>query len=222
MAYDVHMQRSAGWSAIAFAVVTTVGVAAGGIQPSLAAPGTAIDNYFVAHRAGLLFAAWLQVPAIAFWLWFVVGLRGYLRDAAKDANDGLATYMLLGGTMFAVVLLIDLGFSLAMVYPPIALTPMAMKALYLPSQIFGLYAFIPGMIFAFATAHSMRRHRSGPPAVVLLGYAVAAVLACGTLTIFGRPGFFAVGGMLDMTAALLVLIWVLLLGLVLIRRPLER
>lgn len=221
MKYDVHMERSAGWSALAFVIVTLIGVGAAGMPPPVGASGAAIAAYATTHHGGLLVAAWIQSLVVVFFLWFVVGLRGFLRDREGATNDGLPAYLLLGGLGFALFNLIGAGFTLVMAYAPAGLlAPAALETLTLAAQLFDIYAYIPAVVFVFAAAHSMRRHAATPAYLARLGYLAALLLGLGTLTIFPSAGAFAVGGAFDLIAMLVLLLWVVLTGVFLIRRRL--
>ena len=103
--YNIHGERSGGYSGIAFAVCILIAALLPGLLPDPAAPANEIVSSFQAHRQQYLTAMWFDFPAIAFFLWFAVGLRAYLRQA-EGQDEGLPTYALAAAIATAAVALI--------------------------------------------------------------------------------------------------------------------
>ena len=101
---NVHAERSAGWSVLCYvAVLVAVTLLTNGmpaIDTKTSDAALAID----AHRFSLLWGAWLTFPATAFFLWFLVGLRSYLRWA-PGRQEGLPTFAMIAG----IVMVFDLA-----------------------------------------------------------------------------------------------------------------
>ena len=77
--YNQHVERSAGFAGIAFVIVLALAAALPGIPPLAAAAPREIGDYIATHRIMWLISAWLALPLSAFFLWFVVQLRAFLR-----------------------------------------------------------------------------------------------------------------------------------------------
>lgn len=190
---NVHTERSAGWSGIAFALVIVAAVLVPGIPPLTTSPsGADVAAYVDAHRVGLGIAAWLAFPAMAFFLWFALGLRALLL-AIPDADDGLPAYMLVGaigsaalGWLTAVCQAVEAS------VPSAAFGAGAILALYQTGTFAGIVICGPLAIFLLGAAHSMRRHGSGPAWLIWLGYAGAALNALGTFACIPGAGIASV------------------------------
>jgi len=218
---NVHAERSAGWSALSFAVIVIVAT-----LPSLGFPplGTSPANlaaYVDTHRAGLLWGAWLTFPAGAFFLWFVAGLRTYLQQGG-GRQEGLPDYAFAAGILAVATALVQACLQSAFAYaPPDAFQANGLASLYyaLLFMLNGL-GFAPIAIFLFAAAHSMRRHASAPGWLAWLGYIAAAGAGLATLTIFfTNPALSPTGAAGAAIGALPALIWVIATGIVMIRTP---
>ena len=218
--YNVRVEHSAGYAGVAFVVVGIIATLLTGITPSTSASSSEIAVYLTAVHLRWLIAAWLVFPAMAFFLWFVVQLRAFLRLVPGE-DDGLPAYMLATGILAAVFLLlvtlieVALGSRLAADIASGALPTLwdlfnAGDALFL----------MPVAVMIFAASHSARRHGSMPAWAIYWGYFAAFTCAVASVSIFFRSGFFALGG-----AGTLLLggipfaIWVILASLVLIGRP---
>jgi hypothetical protein len=223
---NVHAERSAGWSALCYVAVLLIAT----YKTSPFAPPT----YDPAHlallidmnRSNLLFGAWLSFPAAAFFLWFLVGLRSYLRQA-PGRPEGLPTFALIAGVVMMTEALVAASFQTALAY--------ARPEVFQANGLAGVYAafiftqvglgYAPVAIFLFAAAHSMRRHHSAPSWLAWLGYLAALGAAYATLSIFYTdPNMSPWGPGPGLTGALPAAVWIVATGIVLIRtqpRPID-
>lgn len=216
---NVHAERSAGWAAICYVAVLllatymTRGMPTLDMKPADAA--LAID----AHRFSLLGGAWLTFPAAAFFLWFLTGLRTYLRGA-PGRQEGLPTFAMLAGVVMVATSLWAASLETVVAY----LTPDTFAANGIAS-IYDAFFFAQGglgyapvAIFLFAAAHSMRRHDSAPRWLSTLGYVASAGAAIATLSIFFSYGPMAPGGPSPgIFGALPAAIWLVAVGIILIQ-----
>ncbi|MBV8373076.1 MAG: hypothetical protein JOY69_07420 [Candidatus Eremiobacteraeota bacterium] len=218
---NVHAERSAGWSALCYVAVLVIATF---ITSPLAPP--AYDPAHLAllidlNRSHLLLGAWLSFPAAAFFLWFLVGLRSYLRDA-PGRPEGLPTLALIAGVVMMAEALIAASFESALVY----VRPEVFQANGF-AGIYGTFIFTqeglgyaPAAIFFFACAHSMRRHGSAPPWLAWLGYLAALGCAYSTLSIFySDPSniMAPTGTGPGLLGALPSAVWIVATGIILIR-----
>lgn len=182
---NVHAERSAGWSVLCYVAILIVATMLTQGMPSLAdrpaQAALAIDT----HRFALTCAAWLTFPAVAFFLWFLVGLRSYLTNAPGQ-QEGLATFALVAGVVMVTMSLLAAALLTAVAYP----SPDLFRA-YGISGVFDVFFFTqsglgyaPVAIFIFAAAHSMRRHERAPAWLAWLGYLAAFGAAIATFSIF--------------------------------------
>lgn len=215
---NVHAERSAGWSAIAYvavlivATLLTAGMPAIDVRPSDAA--LTIDE----HRTLFLLGAWLTFPAAGFFLWFLTGLRTYLGNA-PGRQEGLPTFAVLSGVAMIAMSLFAAAIQTAALYQtPDVFVADGLSALanaFVFSQ--GGLGYAPVAIFLFGAAHSMRRHESAPAWLAMLGYVAAAGAALSTLSIF-FSGPMAPGGVASaITGAVPTAVWLVATGLELIQ-----
>jgi hypothetical protein len=215
---NVHAERSAGWSALAYvgvliiATVLTAGMPAIDVRPADAA--LTIDE----HRTMFLLGAWLTFPAAGFFLWFLTGLRTYLGNA-PGRQEGLPTFAVLSGVVMIAVSIFAAALQTAALYQtPDTFVSDGLSALanaFVFSQ--GGLGYAPVAIFLFGAAHSMRRHDSAPPWLAILGYVAAAGAGISTLSIF-FGGIMGPGGVASaFIGALPAAAWIIATGLELIQ-----
>jgi len=216
--YNIHGERSGGYSGIAFAVCILIAALLPGLPPDPAAPANTIVTTFQAHQQQYLIAMWLNFPAIAFFLWFAVGLRAYLLQAVGQ-DEGLPTYALAAAITSAALALIAQCSLSALAYSAGAdVPPGALKALYAFTTLANASLTFPLVIFVFAVAHSMRRHASAPSWLAALGYFAAAVGTLATFSVFETGGVYSPMGPLPLAMPFLVfIIWLVCVSFVLIR-----
>src|SRR5580692_11937679 len=95
---NVHAERSAGWSVLCYVAVLVIATILNGGMPGMDQKPSDAALAFDQHRFALLCAAWLTFPAVAFFLWFLVGLRTYL-IAAPGRQEGLPPFALIAGVV---------------------------------------------------------------------------------------------------------------------------
>jgi hypothetical protein len=216
---NVHAERSAGWSALCFVAVLVVSGLLTGSLPSIATKPADLALFFDMHRAGLLWGAWLTLPAAALFLWFLVGLRAYLRQA-PGRQEGLPVFAMLAGVVIVAQTLVGAALQSALAYaPPEIFVSNGLAAAYVAMTFVqnGL-GYAPIAIFLFAAAHSMRRHQSAPAWLAWLGYAAAVGSGLATLSIFfGNPFLAPQGAAALIFGPLLCLVWLIATGIVLVR-----
>lgn len=216
---NVHAERSAGWSVLCYVAVLvavtllTTGMPAIDTKTSDAA--LAID----ARRFSLLWGAWLTFPATAFFLWFLVGLRSYLRWA-PGRQEGLPTFAMIAGIVMVSTSLWAAMLQTAAIYlPPETFQDNGLVGIY-DAFVFvqGGLGYAPVAIFLFAAAHSMRRHDSAPRWLAIFGYVAALGAAVASLSIFFSYGPMAPGGPAPgIFGALPAAAWLVATGIILIQ-----
>jgi hypothetical protein len=216
---NVHAERSAGWSAICFVVLTVAATVAVGSLPNLSSKPTDLAAAFDLARSGLLWGAWLTFPSGAFFLWFLVGLRGYLRQA-PGRQEGLPAFAFSAGIVLAAQAFLAAFLQAALAYmTPSAFVADGMAGVYaiLVFTIGGL-GWAPLSVFLFAGAHSMRRHHSAPGWLAWLGYLAAFTAALATLSIFTTDPSLGPTGMASIAlGGGPALLWLIGTGVTLIR-----
>lgn len=186
---NVHAERSGGWSLLCFIVLIVVSAGLLGQLPDVTVAPSAQAAYMAAHRTALLWSAWLYFPAGAFFLWFLVALRSFLR-AAPGRQEGLPTFAFAAGIVVATVgiatafLQTGLAYVSPQVYVADGLAAVYVLFVFTSSGL----GWAPVAIFLFAAAHSMRRHGSAPEALALLGYFAAFTAAVAACSIFVSAG----------------------------------
>lgn len=216
---NVHAERSAGWSVLCYVAVLVIATF---ITSPLAPPANdpaRLALLIDANRHNLLLAAWLSFPASAFFLWFLVGLRGYLRRGTGQP-EGLATLAVLAGVVMMTMAILAAALESMLAYVP----PEAFQAGGF-AGVYSAFLFIqdglgyaPASIFFFAAAHSMRRHHSAPQWLAWLGYLAAVGTAFATLSIFYTdPTMSPTGPGPGVIGALPSAVWLIATGIVLVR-----
>jgi hypothetical protein len=218
--YNVAVERSAGWSGIAFIIILVVAIfLPGALPPPDTAPAT-VGAFIDAHHTMWILAAWLTFPAVAFFLWWIVQLRAYLR-LVPQVDDGLATYALAGGIVAAAIVVVTATVQVVLgMRISTDRGPQTIGLLYDTFNAFGAMIFIPSAITVFAASHSGRRHQSLPTGLVYLGYLATIGAGISTLSVFSTSGFMATGGIGTIVLGLLPFaIWVIWTSIILIRVP---
>lgn len=188
----IHVRHSAAWSGLLFLVLAVVGGILPGPLPALTTPPAEIATYIDAHRFGLLLGAWMNLPAAAFFLWFVLGLRTLLRSSIGD-DEGLPMFVLIAAVITSALTLIGASVQALLAY---ALFGQAAAALlYGLMALLGTFAFGTVGVMLFAAAHSIRRHQSAPSWLAWFGYLAALGCGASSLGVFVQSGFMAPGGM---------------------------
>jgi hypothetical protein len=218
--YDVHVERSAGFAGIAFIIVAILSAIIPTLPPPPDAPASVVGAYLDAHHGAWMLSGWLVFPETAFFLWFIVQLRAYLR-LVPQVDDGLGTYLLAGGVVaVAMVLLLGMDQLVLGFRPSGQLGEPAVRVLYDFFNAGGAMIFGPTAIMLVAASQSGRRHGSLPMGLVLLGYIAAIGAVVSSLTVFFPSGFMVMGGSSTLAFGLLpFVLWVLWASLVLIRSP---
>jgi len=216
---NVHAERSGGWSVLCFVALVVVAAALPGRLPDVTAAPSEQAAYMDAHRVALLWSAWLFFPASAFFLWFLVGLRAFLRQA-PGRQEGLPDFAFGAGIVTAALALVVAFLQTAVAYVPGRLyVADGLSALYI-AYVFsssGL-GWAPAAIFLFASAHSMRRHGAVPQALALLGYFAALASALAALSVFFTGSPLCPTGMVTILAGSVPsLLWLVWTGIVLVR-----
>ncbi len=205
--YDVHAERSAGWSGLAFIVLLIVGFGLAGLPPAWDAAPVLALAYIRGHASGLMVACWLGFLEAAFFLWFLVGLRAYL-GRTQDRDEGLPLYAVLTG-LFATAIALAADFSSAL----LVLAPIPMRNLPLAIGASNVIAgvFVPMGLspFLFACAHSIRRHATAPAWLAYLGYLGSLFMLLATLGIFAPNGAFGPEGIVPLIAFILFVVWMI-------------
>ena len=219
--HDIHGERSAGWSGLAFVVVLIASIFTGGMgpqDPTQQLAGTL--EYVQAHRTGLLISTWLGFPGFAFFLWFVVGMRAFLLQT-RDPDEGLPAYALVSGTLAALLALLgSAALGLLLLY---RLAPEATAILLVASQALqGPFIYMALSPFMLACGHSMRRHGTGPAWFAYLGYLGGVLTAIATLTILmaaGRP--YSMDNGFSLLAFVVFVVWTIAASVQLIRNRVQ-
>lgn len=216
---NVHAERSAGWSVLCYVALLIVATLITGGMPSIEMKSSDAALMLDAHRSMLLLGAWLTFPAIAFFLWFLVGLRSYL-TFAPGRPEGLPTFAMIAGIVMVGSSLWAAMLQTAAVYvPPETFQDNALAGIY-DAFVFvqGGLGYAPVAVFLFAAAHSMRRHDSAPRWLAILGYVAGCGAAIATLSIFIPYGPMAPGGPAPgIIGALPAAAWLIATGVVLIQ-----
>jgi hypothetical protein len=214
--YNVHGERSGGYSAIAFVICAFLAGILPGQPPEPLSGSLAVAGWAATHHSTFLLGTWLNIPATAFFLWFLIALRAFLRQR-EALDEGLPTYALAAGITAAVFALAIAVFQGAI---PLVSTADAggLGGLYAAYVSTSAIAFAPLAVFLFASAHSMRRHASAPAGLAILGYLAALTAGVATFSMFVPSGAWSPVGLGTVLIGILPFaVWTIWTGLVIIR-----
>ena len=161
---NVHAERSAGWSVLCYVAVLLLATLLNSGMPSTHIRASDVALALDSHRFSLLLGAWLTFPAMAFFLWFLVGLRSYLSHAREGRQEGLPTFALIAGVVMMACAIFAAALATAAIYAsPDTFKDNALAGIY-DTFVFmqGGLGYAPVSVFLLAAAHSMRRHESAP------------------------------------------------------------
>lgn len=219
---NVHAERSAGWSVLCYVAVLVVATF---ITSPLAPPTNDPARLMLlleGHRSTLLLGAWLSFPAAAFFLWFLVGFRDYLRGGT-GRQEGLATLVLIAGVVMTTFELLAAALESLVAYvPPDVFQAGGFAAVYAAFLFIQVgLGYAPASIFCFAAGHSMRRHQTAPVWLAWLGYLAGVGTAIASLSIFyyTDPTMSPTGAGPGALGALPSAIFLIATGIVLVRTP---
>jgi hypothetical protein len=216
---NIHAERSAGWSVLCFVVLTVGSIALFGQPPDVATAPSVQAAFMTAHRTAILWSAWLTFPAAGFFLWFLVGLRSFLRKA-PGPQEGLPAFAFGAGIVLTAVAFLTAFLQTALAYvPPTVYVADGLSALY-AAFVFATtgLGWAPLAIFLFAAAHSMRRHGSVPPGLAMLGYFAAFTAAVAAFSIFfSAPMLSPTGRATVVLGAVPATLWFVGVGIALLR-----
>lgn len=212
-----HMERSAAYSGIVGAILYIIAGLIPGAPPSATESAAQVSGYVTAHSGALAIAAWLTLPAVAFILWFAIGLFDYLRDQ-NNTDRTLAQWGVAGAVVWTALNVVAVSLmGAAAIHNPGA--GASFMVLYLFNIVMFVFSFGSFAAFVFAAANESRRRGAMPGWLNAFGYLVFIVDALFTLTIFGNPGTaFAITGVGTMVTPLLSAVWVLVASIVLLVR----
>ena len=216
---NVPAERSAGWSVLCYvAALLVASLLTNPLPPPTLTPSD-LAILVDAHRLVILWGAWLTFPASAFFLWFLVGLRSYLRRGT-GRQEGLATLAMIAGVVMVAESLFAASLETAVGYTsPDVFQTNGLAAIY-SAFIFiqGGLGYAPVSVFLFAAAHSMRRHATAPQWLAVLGYVAAIGTGIATLSIFFDSSFMSPTGTgPGVFGALTSAVWLIATGIVLLR-----
>ncbi len=219
--FDVRAEHSAGWSAFAYIIVVVIAGLIPGNPPAINAAPTDIGAWVNTHQQSLLIAAWLSFPGLAFFLWYVVGLRAHLM-AAPGQNEGLGTYFMIAGVVAAALAVLNAFFQALLGYRAAELAGPEVRVLYDAFALSGVLLYAPLAVYTYAASYSALRHHSFPRAFSWFGYLSAVLLAISTLSIFFKDGALRPNAGIPLIAFVLYAIWTVWTGIVLVRQPRSR
>jgi hypothetical protein len=218
---NVHAERSAGWSVLCYVGVLVIATMLSHGMPGIDERASKTALLIDAHRYALLFSAWLTFPAVAFFLWFLVGLRTYLTNA-PGRQEGLPTFAMIAGVLMSALSLFAVSLeTVALYFAPDPFARNGLEAIY-NAFVFtqGGLGYAPVAIFLFAAAHSMRRHESAPRWLATIGYVAGIGAVIATLSIFftSTDSLMAPGQMgPGIFGALPSAVWLVATGIVMIQ-----
>ncbi len=217
--YNIRVERSGGYAGIAFVVISMIGLFLNGVPPLITWPAGTIERFVFDHRTLWLVGAWLTLPESAFFFWFLVQLRAYLR-LVPGLDDGLPTYMLLAGVAAAILALVTAMLQAVLGFRPQNIGIGNVRLLFDTYTMASVFIFIPLTVMVLAATHSARRHGTLPQWLVAFGYLAAIGAAIKTLSVFFTSGFMALGGLGTMVLGIIpLMVWLVAVSWELVSRP---
>ena len=214
--YNLHAERSAGWSAFAYVLIVFVAGFIPGNPPAVNAAPTDIAAWVTTHQTHLLIAAWLSFPGLACFLWYVVGLRAHLMRAPGQ-NEGLGTYFMIAGVLAGAFGLLNAFFQAVLGYRATELDAGQIRLLYDAFALSGTLLFAPLAIYTLAVSYSALRHGSFRAFFSWFGFLTAGLLALSTFSIFFKDGPLRPNAELVLVSLLFYAVWTIWTGVTLVR-----
>jgi hypothetical protein len=208
------MDRSAAYSGIVGAILFVLSGFLPGQLPPASASAANISAFVSSHAFVLTLSAWLTVPAVAFIIWFALGIFDYLRDPA-GRDRPLVQWGFAGAIIWGALMLVGIALEVSAVIrsPGPASAYPTLYAFDVLVFIFGMGAFAA---FAFAVAHESRRKKAMPGWLNSLGYLVFIVDLLYTLSIFSTSASMGITGIGVYVAPLLSALWIIVASIVLL------
>lgn len=217
-----HIQRSAGYSGIAFVVVAIAGAALPGVPPDSTARTGEIADFLNAHRSMWLLSTWFALPAGVFFLWFAAGLNAYLR-ALREPDEALLSWGAAGAVAAVTMYFTFSAIQAALIYHSAAVGGSDfLRGGFDILNILAAYFFAPFAVFVGAASLNARRHGVLPRWISSLGFIAAAVDAVGTLAPLFRGGPLAPGGFFVVIGFVVPMLWITAISIALVRTPSSR
>jgi hypothetical protein len=223
------MERSAAeagaerrWDAatgIIAAVLLVVSLALPGAPPKADDSLSQISSFFSDQRDQIVGGDFLLGLGIAFFIWFLAALRSRLR-AAEGGESGLSTAALAGALVGIALLMAGVAVVNALAFRATGgADPNVVRLLFdLSNSLFAMVSF-PMAVFAAAASISAARTGALPTWLAWVGLLVAVLQLLGGLSLIATHGFFQAGGAFGFIGPLSLLVWIVLLSVVLMRRP---
>jgi hypothetical protein len=212
--HNRRMERSAAYSGVAGAILFVISGVLPGAFPPPNATATEMSSYISSHATALSVSAWLALPAVAFVLWFALGLFDYLRTP-DDTDRTLSQWGAAGAIVWAALILATETLQVAAVIrsPGSSAILPTIYTFDITLFVFGMAAFAA---FAFAAANESRRKNATPGWLNALGYLTFVVDVLYSLTVLAGTGNFGITGIAAYIAPMLSMLWVLLASIVLL------
>ena len=203
-----HMDRSAGYSGIAFIVITIAAFIIQGFPPSQAP--SAVADFIASRQTMWLVGAWLTLPGVALLLWFASGLNDYLRDA-EGMEATLLRWAFAGALIGGMMAVLSAVVAVVMAYHPLAVA--LATPLFDLSGMLATLGFFPSAWWIWGVSNCARRQGRWPMWVIWLGFLAALLSAAASLAgIFaGTPLAFTLG------QGIVSFVWIVVVSVILIR-----
>ena len=193
-------------AAIAYAVLVVITISVVPAAPEATASGAKVVRYFQDHGGGMRAAMWLYTWATGPVVLLIAALRARLTGIGRDV-------MLIGGAGVAITSVVWAWFNLGLALHPAGLDPKTARTVTDVSLYFGPTLTVLIVLFVVPVGLAAW-HREGFPrwlAWVTLVFALEQSIE--TITVFGKKGFIAPGGPMNlMLGAGLYLVWLICAG----------
>jgi len=191
---------------LAFVVLMSVALVLPGQPPKAQDSIETISALLLDRRWAFLVGSYVAGLAVMAYLWFLAGVRDYLRARGADRLGGAAcaggvfaiTVMLVGMAMFSGVAFVAARLG----DPPLvrALTDTGNMAIEMSKFGFA--------VFVLAVSSSGRERGGLPRWLVQLGIASVPVMLVSAIALFVDHGVFQFGGLVDLGGAVPALVWI--------------
>jgi hypothetical protein len=177
-----------------------------------------ITSYFVDNRDQILAGNALIAVGVAFLVWWLGSLRGYLR-LAEGGEGRLSLVAFGGGVLGLTVNVVAVAIFSGTVFKVADLgNPVLNRALFDSYNMLLAIAAVGFTVLFGAAACSGAKSGAFSPLVYWSGSLVAVAQLVSISAIFASSGFFAVGGVMGFIGFLVGLIWIVGVSVMMIRR----
>lgn len=187
--------------------------------PATGAPTSELAAYYTVHGDLFLILNYIGLLSCTVFLWFV-GFLGHVLNKAEASPRSTSTVVLCAGSAWTAVV-ISMG-ALGQTLPLRCTDGSDLSIVRTVSDLMMLGQagnYIPAALLVCAASVSILRSAALPRWMGVLGLVIMVVQLLGSFSLAARSGFLAAGGPFAIAAYVGFLLWILVVSIVLVVKP---